>query len=471
MTTPSANTPPEKFSPDDAIPQVTAPTVGFLVQLFVVPAVIVSVIIGLWLTVTWLVQDHGDPRQLLVQLRQNTNQRYHAAYKLANVLRGNQHEKLKRDHKFAAELASILNDQIEYAKDDKTALLGEGPVLLRVYIASALGQFHVIDGLDVLIKAATTERDSAEVEVRLGAMQAIAMLTENVRTPLTGNILPETAQLCRQLASDVQSDNRIKDKEKLAEQLDAATQTAARLAKDLRRPGDLARQVETLAEALSQLASNLKRSKASIGGTPIKNIQALAKAMAAQAQQLDRLEWHAGSPLAKMLLRAADERHDKTREDPVAKRAVTYDHLIRLGAAYCLGLIGGPEPIAKLQQMLDDGNSEVRYNGATSLCRHGIASGPVVELLIEMITEPQVTIRQPAGKISAAERGRRIDATRQTVVISALRAIEVLAAENQTDNLSQLSGAVQRLIDSKPLANVRGEAMRIAEHLQRRTAL
>ena len=464
------------LSPDDAMPPVKAPTAGFLIQLFVVPAVIVSVIIAVWLTVTWLVQDHHDPRRLLMQLRHNQlgqdDQRYHAAYKLANILRSSQYETLKRDSDFAAELASILNEQIDQAKPGNRAMQ-EGPVLLRVYIASALAQFHVNDGLDVLIKAAATERDPAEVEVRLGSLQAIAMLTENVRTPLTKNMLPDAAKRCEQIALQIEAgpDSSAKQAQlKLATQFRELASEASRLARDMRRPGDLAQRTAALANSLSALAADLKRSPfAASGASDLEYIQQLAKEMTAQAKQLDLLQWHPDSELARMLLRAADERHIKTRPHPQTKRDVGYDHLIRLGAAYCLGLIGGAEPIAKLEQMLEDGNSEVRYNATVSLCRHGGASPSVVRLLIEMISDPQVAIVEPVNKISADDREKRMDVTRQRVMISALHAIEVLLKENPTDGFIPLQTAVQRLLDKKPSAAVHSQASSVLRAFKKRT--
>ena len=53
-------------------------------------------------------------------------------------------------------------------------------VTLRIYLSRALGEFEVPDGLPVLIKAATTERDPRESDVRRAALEGIALLASNV---------------------------------------------------------------------------------------------------------------------------------------------------------------------------------------------------------------------------------------------------------------------------------------------------
>ena len=64
---------------------------------------------------------------------------------------------------------------------------------------SALGEFHVPDVLDVLLKAATTNRDPREQIVRQGAIEAIAVLTFNLRQLDPPQELP-SAELDRTLA-------------------------------------------------------------------------------------------------------------------------------------------------------------------------------------------------------------------------------------------------------------------------------
>ena len=77
-------------------------------------------------------------------------------------------------------------------------------VTLRYFLCRALGEFRVPDGTDVLLKAATTNRDPKEQSVRLGAIEAIAVRAFNLShldppQPLT---TPELEPTLFRLASD-----------------------------------------------------------------------------------------------------------------------------------------------------------------------------------------------------------------------------------------------------------------------------
>jgi HEAT repeat protein len=57
--------------------------------------------------------------------------------------------------------------------------MDEQSVTLRYFLCRALGEFRVDEGTDVLVKAATTNRDAQEQIVRRGALQAIAVRAFN----------------------------------------------------------------------------------------------------------------------------------------------------------------------------------------------------------------------------------------------------------------------------------------------------
>ncbi|MGC4002477.1 MAG: hypothetical protein QM811_04775 [Pirellulales bacterium] len=61
------------YSPDKNLPPVEAPTVGFLMKLFFIPGIIVSVIVGVWMLFTWLAHMGSDPQQELKTLRGNSS--------------------------------------------------------------------------------------------------------------------------------------------------------------------------------------------------------------------------------------------------------------------------------------------------------------------------------------------------------------------------------------------------------------
>ncbi len=166
---------PKSFSPDDALPPVEPPSAGFLVQLFLIPGVIVAIIVVVWLLFHWLAQMGNDPRQYIKQLRGNSETRWQAAYNLANALHSDAGDSIKHDASFAAELAQILDDEI------KSGSMDEGPINMRIYLCRALGEFQVVAGLPVLLKAAATQRDDAEIDVRRAAVQGIGSLAANMQ--------------------------------------------------------------------------------------------------------------------------------------------------------------------------------------------------------------------------------------------------------------------------------------------------
>src|SRR5262245_36341482 len=164
---------PSSFSPDDALPPVEPPSAGFLVQLFLIPGVIVAIIVVVWLLFHWLAQMGNDPRQYIKQLRGNSETRWQAAVNLAGALHGEAGQATKQDASFATQLAQILDDEI------KAGGMEEGPVNMRIYLCRALGEFQVDAGLPALLKAAETQRNDAEIDVRRAAVQGIGSLAAN----------------------------------------------------------------------------------------------------------------------------------------------------------------------------------------------------------------------------------------------------------------------------------------------------
>jgi HEAT repeat protein len=169
--------PSERFSPDDALPPVEPPSAGFILQLFIVPGVIVLVVIMIWLMFNWLAHKGNDRDAFVRALSRNNEARWQAAFNLANALRAERasgRPELAVDNKLAAELAEILDREIEAGSMD------EQPITLRIYLCRALGEFRVDDGLPTLIKAASTQRDEREGDVRRGAIEGIALLADNL---------------------------------------------------------------------------------------------------------------------------------------------------------------------------------------------------------------------------------------------------------------------------------------------------
>ncbi|MEM9352968.1 MAG: HEAT repeat domain-containing protein [Planctomycetota bacterium] len=172
-TTPDSGHPSgQQVAADDMLPPVEAPDGRFLLQLFVVPAVIVFCVVMLWLLVTTLAtRGQADPAEIVGALRGSNQARWQKAEQLASMLRAPQrYPDLKTNAALASQLAVLLEEEIEAAGENDNA------IELRYYLCRVLGEFRVDDGLPVLLRAA---REDVEVDVRREAVNAIAVLAQS----------------------------------------------------------------------------------------------------------------------------------------------------------------------------------------------------------------------------------------------------------------------------------------------------
>lgn len=178
---PSANGWPHRASGEELLPPVEPPPAGFILKLFVIPALIVIVLLAVWQVPKWLVRSTTDrPEELIQRLEQGSSiARFQTAFDLANKLRDGQCKKFRQDPKAASQLAAILERQVELGGSDGG--MDEAEVRFRTYLARALGEFEVEEGIDALLKAAETNRDPREQIVRDGAVQAIAVRAYNLQ--------------------------------------------------------------------------------------------------------------------------------------------------------------------------------------------------------------------------------------------------------------------------------------------------
>lgn len=182
---------------DELLPPVEPPSAGFILQLFVVPAVIVLAVVLLWLLVTTLAtQGDQDPTKIVAALRGSNQARWQKADELANMLRlEKRYPELKHNSELAAQLAKLLDEEVEGGLDDKNS------ISLRYYLCRVLGEFYVDDGLEVLLKAA---RQDAERDVRREAINALAVLSDALRQQKPPKALdrPELVESFKALAND-----------------------------------------------------------------------------------------------------------------------------------------------------------------------------------------------------------------------------------------------------------------------------
>ncbi len=161
-------------NPDDTLPPVEPPNSAFILQLFLIPAIIVTIIVCVWLMFSWLAHMGNDPQKLVQDIRKMNSASWQKALVLANMLRNDEYDHLKDDPKLAGELADLLKAQlVESGKDDRS-------IKLRRFLCRAIGEFRTPEGMPALLIAATQEKNERDVEVRRSALAAIAILTSQV---------------------------------------------------------------------------------------------------------------------------------------------------------------------------------------------------------------------------------------------------------------------------------------------------
>ena len=163
---------PAPLSSDELLPPVEPPSAGFLLQLFVVPAVIVAAVVLLWFTIESLARSgEQDPEKIIRALRSSNQARFQQAKELADMLRQPERYKLNANRALAEGLATLLAEKVE-AGDD-----AEAEVTMRIFLAMALGEFHVDAGLPALVQ---TARGDPQRDVRRRAINAIAVLASGL---------------------------------------------------------------------------------------------------------------------------------------------------------------------------------------------------------------------------------------------------------------------------------------------------
>jgi HEAT repeat protein len=157
----------------DLLPPVEQPSARFIVQLFVVPALIVIAIVGVWVSFSWLVRSTTiGPDKLIEGVESGPSvARWQRASELADMLHNKRYASLRRDHEAANHVARVLDREIDGSKDGND---GQEAATLRYFLARALGEFEVPEGTDTLLRAAETKRSPDDELVRHGAIEAIA---------------------------------------------------------------------------------------------------------------------------------------------------------------------------------------------------------------------------------------------------------------------------------------------------------
>jgi hypothetical protein len=154
------------------LPPVEAPSAGFIVQLFVIPAVVVLVVICVWLLFGKLAGGERDAMEYVRLIRAaDTNWRAanRAAFELASLIQND--PRLGSDPKLLGELTDILDSDLDKAENPE----------ITEYLALAIGRFQTlnavaksgkkIDPLATLAKALAPKEPEA---IRIAAAASLA---------------------------------------------------------------------------------------------------------------------------------------------------------------------------------------------------------------------------------------------------------------------------------------------------------
>ncbi len=159
---------------DQLLPPVQPPSAGFIVQLFVVPAVIVMVIIGVYLLFGQLASGEADWRQLVTNVRsENAHVRWRSALDLAQVLqddgfRKDKGQQLASTPEVATALTEVLTDLL------KKSSPSEEETQQTIYMLKAVGLLDLPEtAVPVLLTAVEVTRDR---EIRKQALNSLAVI-------------------------------------------------------------------------------------------------------------------------------------------------------------------------------------------------------------------------------------------------------------------------------------------------------
>jgi len=230
------------------------------VQLFLVPAIIVSIIVFVWLAFHWLAQLGNDPEGYVKTLRRDSEGRWQAALNLANDLRGPGGAALKQNAELAGELGLILDDEVASGRLAGAGNAAEQSRTLCTYLCRALGEFAVPEAAPPLVARTSTD----DPQVARAALEALAVLADNLSH--AGGFSDEDAVRQAVIAASRNEDPLVRSRaayalgvvggaeaqERLRELCgEAAEDVRSNAALGLARLGDLAA-YETLGEMLAQ---------------------------------------------------------------------------------------------------------------------------------------------------------------------------------------------------------------------------
>jgi len=159
----------------DELPPVTPPSAGFIVQLFLIPALIVAAVIGVWALFSQLAGSEVDVNRLVQELgNTNTHRRWRSALELSQVLQNERiavptdGERLSTRRDIAEGLAGLLTEALASELTDDDA------VKHQEFLARTMGSLNVDD----VVLPALAESMAADVDtgVRRSALMSTILI-------------------------------------------------------------------------------------------------------------------------------------------------------------------------------------------------------------------------------------------------------------------------------------------------------
>lgn len=145
------------------------PAERLYVRWFLIPLAIVTLLVGGWWLLFRILAGPPDPLQLIESMRDPSRASWQQAYTFVELLRDPQATELRSDRAVCRSVADILASALDRGSNDPEL------VKSQVFLCRALGEFHISDGLSVLLRAAEPRPEHA-FAVRCAAVESLAVL-------------------------------------------------------------------------------------------------------------------------------------------------------------------------------------------------------------------------------------------------------------------------------------------------------
>ena len=187
------------------LPPVEAPSAGFVVQLFVIPALVVLVVIIVWLLFGKLAGGERDAMEYVRQL-QLPSANWRSAFELASLIQNDQ--AIASDPKILGELTDLLSRELDHYEDPK---LRDDPKLAQ-YVAHTLGVFQTLEAqtqngqvVNPLVPLTRAVGPQFDIAIRMAAAGSLAKQAARLDGKLDD---PRAIKALGEAAADSDSDLR-----------------------------------------------------------------------------------------------------------------------------------------------------------------------------------------------------------------------------------------------------------------------